>query len=130
MRSTGPYFVLYDGDCHVCTACARFLAFIDVHRNIRARPIQESRDLLRAIPEDARLEAAHAVDPDGRVSTGADAMPTLVGALLGAPKAEGWLRASRFASRALSRAYILLVRFRGRLTCGAPALSSAARSPR
>lgn len=130
MRTATPYFVLYDGECRMCTACARFLAFIDVHRNIRARPIQESRGLLRAIPEDERLDAAHAVDPEGRVTTGADAMPTLVGALLGTPNAEGWLRSSRSATRVLSRLYRVLVGFRGRLTCRVPAPSSAARTPR
>jgi predicted DCC family thiol-disulfide oxidoreductase YuxK len=130
MRTKGPYFVLYDGDCRVCTAGARFLAFIDVHRGIRVRPIQDSRDLLRSIPEDAVLDAAHAVSPDGCVTTGADAMPTLVGALVGTPNVERWLRSSRSSMRGLSLLYETLVALRGRLTCRISAPVSAARSPR
>lgn len=130
MRTDGPYLVLYDGDCRVCTASARFLAFIDIHRKIRARPIQESGEFLREIPEDARLDAAHAIAPDGHVTTGADAMPTLVGALLGTPAAEGWLRSSPSVMRMLAQFYALLVRFRGQLTCGLVSASAAACTPR
>ncbi len=123
MRTEGPYFVLYDGNCRVCTACARFVAFIDIHRRIRAQPIQESHELLRGLREDVLLDAAHAIAPDGHVTTGADAVPTLVGALLGTPEAEGWLRSSPSTMRTLSRFYALLVRFRGQLTCGISAPS-------
>ncbi len=123
MRTEGPYFVLYDGNCRVCTACARFVAFIDIHRRIRAQPIQESRDLLRGVREDVILDAAHAVAPDGHVTTGADAVPTLVGALLGTPEAEDWLRSSPSTMRTVARFYAMLVRFRGQLTCGISARS-------
>lgn len=130
MQTEGPYLVLYDGDCRICTASARFVAFIDIHRRIHARAIQDSGELLGGIPENLRLDAAHAVAPDGHVTTGADAMPTLVGALLGTPEAEGCLRSSPASMRMLSRLYALLVRFRGQLTCGLVSPSSAECSPR
>ncbi len=123
MRTEGPYFVLYDGNCRVCTACARFVAFIDIHRRIRAQAIQESHELLQGMGEDVMLDAAHAIAPDGHVTTGADAVPTLVGALLGTPEAEGWLRSSPSTMRTVSRLYAMLVRFRGQLTCGISAPS-------
>lgn len=130
MRTNPPYFVLYDGDCRICTLGARILHVLDLHRNLHVRPIQQSMELLRSIPEDAVLDAAHAVAPDGHVTTGADAMPTLVGALLDAPRFEGWLRASKPSMTFLNRFYATLVELRGRLTCALPAPSSAARSPR
>ncbi len=130
MRTDSPYFVLYDGDCRICTAGARFLHLIDIHRNIRVQPIQKSMDLLRSIPVDRVLEAAHAVAPDGRVTTGADAMPMLVGALLDVPRFEGRLRASKSSMACLTRLYEVLVGLRGRLTCVLPEASSAARTPR
>ncbi len=119
MPSGHVYLLLYDGDCRVCTALARGLAFLDVRRRLRARPIQESRGVLRSIPEAAVLDAAHAVAPDGRVTTGADAVPTVVGALLGAPRVESWLRSSRSSMALLTALYAFLVDLRGRLTCGA-----------
>lgn len=76
------------------------------------------------------LEAAHAVAPDGRVTTGADALPTIVGAIVGTPRAEGWLRSSPSSLRALSRIYAFLVRFRSQLTCGISVPASAACTPR
>lgn len=76
------------------------------------------------------FEAAHAVTPDGHVTTGADAMPTLLAALLGTREAESWIRSSPSTMRTLSRLYPMLVRFRSQLTCGVSAPSSAARSPR
>lgn len=130
MRTKSPYLLLYDGDCRVCTAFARCLAFIDIHRSLRARPIQESRSFLQGMSEDTMFDAAHAVAPDGRVTTGADAMPTLAGALLGTPNAEAWLRGSPATMRTLTRGYAILVRLRGQLTCGIAAPSSATRSPR
>ncbi len=123
-------FLLYDRDCRICTACARLLRFVDLHRGIRIQPIQDSRDLLRGVPEDALLDAARAVSPDGRVTTGAEAVPTLAGALLGVPGIEGRLRTSRSAMRCLSRLYGLLVGLRDQLTCGVAAPSSEGRSPR
>ena len=130
MRSEAPTFVLYDGDCRVCAAFARALGHIDVHRRIRVRPIQASRDLLPGISGSAVLDAAHAVSPDGRVTSGADAMPTIAGALLGAPRLEAWLRSSRSSRRILSRLYAILVGLRGHLSCGFDGTSSGARSPR
>ena len=130
MPTEGGYSLLYDGDCRICAAFARAVGFVDIRRRIRVRSIQESRDLLRGIPQDRILDAAHAVSPDGRVSTGAGAMPTLLAGLLGVPRFEAWLRASDASMKALSRFYDVLVALRGHLSCGFADASSAARSPR
>ncbi len=130
MAAGNATFLLYDRDCRVCAAFARFVRCIDLLGAIRIRPIQESSGLLQGLPEGAWLGAAHAVSPGGRVTSGAEAMPALAGALLGVPAVEGRLRASPSAMRCLSRFYGLLVDLRGRLTCGVAAPSSEARSPR
>lgn len=103
---------------------------LDLRRTLRVRPIQESTELLAGIPEAERLEAAHAVSPDGHVTTGSAAMPAIVAALVAGPGFERRLRASRFSMAALSRLYGVLVELRGRLTCATVAPSSAGRSPR
>ena len=130
MQARAPYLLLYDGECRICAAFARAVRAMDLRRRIRIRPIQDARDLLSALPSDSILDAAHAVAPDGRVTTGADALPTLLGALLGTPRVERWARSSRAFMRVLSRVYGILVELRGHLTCGFAAPASAARSPR
>lgn len=130
MPAQGAVLVLYDGDCRICTAFARALRALDIHRAIRIRPIQDSRDMLSGIPDDKILDAAHAVTADGRLVTGANAMPTILGALLGVPGVEPLLRSSRSSMAVLSRFYALLVEFRGHLTCAFASGSSEGRTPR
>lgn len=130
MQTEDAYFLLYDGDCRICTAFARIVRFADIRRRIRVQPIQESRGLLDGASKDTILDAAHAVSPDGTVTTGADAMPTLLSALVGAPRMEPWLRSSKGSMFLISRLYGILVEFRGHLSCGFSAPSSAARIPR
>ena len=130
MADRAGYTLLFDGECRICSAFARGVRMIDVRRNLRVRPIQESGPLLAAVPESVRLGAAHVVGPDGRVSSGAEAMPALVAALLDGPRLEGRLRGSEVSMAALDRAYRLMVELRGRLTCATPAPASAGRNPR
>ena len=130
MRTEPLYFLLYDGDCRVCSLFGRIVSLIDIQRRIRVQPIQESRSLLRGISEEEILDAAHVVVPDGRVTTGADAMPALLGGLLGNPRLERLLRSSATSMRLFSRLYGILVELRGHLTCGFPAPASAAHTPR
>src|SRR2546428_6912823 len=77
----GPsYVLLYDRDCGICSALSRWIRAVDVRRRIRFESIQSGRGLLKGIPEDRMLDAWHIVAPDGQVTTGGDAVPTLVGA--------------------------------------------------
>lgn len=130
MRRNRSYSLLYDGDCRVCTAFARAVSFLDLRRHLRVRPIQESEALLAAIPPTERLSEAHAVSPDGRVSSGAEAMPTVIAALVGNPAIEPRLRGSPRSMALLGRSYEVLREIRGRLTCGIAAPASVGRSPR
>ena len=92
MEPEGTYFLLYDGECRICTAFARAVAALDIRGTLRARPLQDSRDLLGGMPEEEILGAAHVVAPDGQVTTGAAAMPR--------PDPSCWtVAASVFASR-------------------------------
>jgi predicted DCC family thiol-disulfide oxidoreductase YuxK len=130
MRTEQAYFLLYDSECRICTAFARTVRMLDVRRRLRVRSIQASGELLAAIPETEWLEGAHAVSPDGRVSTGAAAMPALIAALVAGPELERRLRASRASMAALSRIYGVMTELRGRLTCATGAPFSARHSPR
>src|SRR2546422_4564858 len=126
----GPsYVLLYDRDCGICSALSRWIRAVDVRRRIRFESIQSGRGLLKGIPEDRMLDAWHMVAPNGQVTTGGDAVPTLVGAF---PIGAGFgrlLRGSSGLMRAVHRFYAFLTRFRDRLVCRLDAAPPAARSP-
>ena len=73
--------VLYDDECRFCRAALGLLLAWDRKRQVRPVAIQseEGRRLLAEIPEDRRLESAHAVvgGETGLVSGGAAAAPVL-----------------------------------------------------
>ncbi len=119
--SPGTTWLLFDGDCRVCSAAARWVRIVDIRGHVRAQPIQESQALLESVPPDRRLDAVRALAPDGRLVEGADAFPVILAALSGGPPLEGLLRSSPQAMFALSRCYDALVKLRGRLTCGVAA---------
>ncbi len=128
MPSDGAYILLFDGDCRICRAFARAIHHLDVRRSLSVRPIQESRGLLGALPVDRHLKAAHVVAPDGRVSSGGEAMAALVAGLVAGPRFEERIRRSMACSQALGRAYAVLARLREQLSC-AVVPASAGRTP-
>jgi predicted DCC family thiol-disulfide oxidoreductase YuxK len=124
--------VLFDGDCRLCLAFARLVKALDMRDRIRIRSIQDSKDLLADIPGDDILDAMHVVAPDGRVSTGGDALPSILAALTSGPPLERLLSESPATTAAMHGLYAVLAEFRGHVTCrfGARSAFSAARSPR
>src|SRR5207245_10071027 len=65
----GPYVLLYDRDCGICSALSRWIHRVDLRRRIRFESIQSGRELLTGIPEERMIDACHIVIPDGRVTT-------------------------------------------------------------
>ena len=125
----GPsYVLLYDRDCGICSALSRWIRAVDIRRRIRFQSIQSGRALLKGIPEDRMLDAWHMVAPNGQVTTGGDAVPTLVGAF---PIGAGFGRLLRGSSGLMvqvHRLYAFLTRFRDRLVCRLDAAPPSARS--
>ena len=119
----GTAWLLYDGDCRLCTAAAWCVRSLDLGGRLRVRAIQESDDLLRSVPPEDRARAVRAIGPDGRMVAGPDALPLILATLAGAPGMERVLRSSSTAMSSLSRLYRLLVGLRGRLSCGVSAPS-------
>src|SRR5436309_15406627 len=77
----GPsYVLLYDRDCGICSALSRWIRAVDIRRRIRFESIQAGRGLLKGIPEERLLVPWDRVAPNGQVTPGGDAVPTLVGA--------------------------------------------------
>ena len=129
MRREPAYTLLFDGDCRICRACARAVRLLDVRRGLSIRSIQESGGLIRSVPASQRLRAAHAIAPDGCVTSGGEAMPAILAALVADSNFERRVRASHTSVSALSYAYRVMAQVRGKLSC-AVAPASAARIPR
>lgn len=77
--------MLYDDDCGFCRWSAARLRSWDRGGRLRFTAIQggDGSRLLSAIPARERLDAMHAVTPDGRVWTGGGALTPILGALPG-----------------------------------------------
>lgn len=130
MRTDAPFFLLYDGECRICTAFARAVTLLTGTGSLRSRPVQESYGLLRGMSEADALASAHVVSPDGRIRSGPEVLPAIVGALLAQPQLAERVESHPWARATADRVYRILVAFRGSLSCAAGATSSAARSPR
>jgi len=114
---SGPYVLLYDRDCGICSALSRWIHRVDVRGRIRFESIQSGRGLLAGIPDERMLDAWHIVTPDGHVTTGGDAVPTLVGAFPIGAGLGRLLAGSSGLMRQVHRLYAFLTRFRDRLVC-------------
>jgi predicted DCC family thiol-disulfide oxidoreductase YuxK len=121
----GRYVLLFDEDCSICSAASRLIRAVDIRRRIHVRPILASRDLLRGVPEERILDAFHVVSPDGRVTTGGDAVPVLVEAFPMGAGAARLLQESAALLALTHRAYSFAARFRDALTCRVRAAPSA-----
>ncbi len=128
MPRDAAYTLLFDRECRICSAFARTARLLDVRGALAIRPIQDSGEMLRELPADQWLAAAHAVGPDGKVTSGGEALPAILAALVAGPRLEDRIRGSRASMATLRWAYVIMAEVRGRLTCAAgPA--SAARTP-
>ncbi len=124
------YILLYDGDCGICSALSRWIRALDWRGRIRLQSIQASRAVLAGIPEDHMLDAFHILSPDGRLTTGGDAVPTLIGAFPIGAGVERFLRGSSALMVVVHGFYGFLTRFRDRLVCRLePAGTSAGSGP-
>lgn len=111
------YWLLYDGECRICAAVARWAKALDLRHRMRIRPIQESDDLLAGLPAGRALSAYHVVAPDGRVTTGGEAVPTMIEAF---PMGSGFARLLRGSAALMAfvrRAYRFSTALRDVLIC-------------
>jgi predicted DCC family thiol-disulfide oxidoreductase YuxK len=98
--------VLFDHDCGFCRwTVGRLLAW-DRHRRLRPLAIQseEGQRLLADLPPQARLASAHAVDADGRRTSGGDAFAPVAAVLPGGAPVAALARRAPALARAAYRA--------------------------
>jgi predicted DCC family thiol-disulfide oxidoreductase YuxK len=76
------WHLLYDADCGFCRWTVGWALRLDRRRRLEPGAIQDSPELLRAVPERERLQTAHVVSPDGAVHSGGAALAQLLDLLL------------------------------------------------
>ena len=114
---TRPYVLLFDRDCGICAALSRWIRIADFRRRIRFQTIQSSRELLGDLSEDQALDAFHMVSPAGDVTTGGDAVPTLIEAFPVGAGLGRIVQRSVTLMAGVHAFYRFLTRFRDRLVC-------------
>lgn len=119
MAPRPDHVLVYDGDCAMCTRWMRRVRKWDREGRIETLPLQ-SDDVARRFPQirpEALLEAMHFVEPDGRVSAGAEAAERML-RILPAGGTLRWLfhlPGGRFVA---DRIYRTIASHRSRLGCG------------
>jgi predicted DCC family thiol-disulfide oxidoreductase YuxK len=121
MRGATKTWLLYDGDCRICTAAARWVGRLDIRGAISIRSLQDAGDLLPNVPGDEILDAVRAIDAKGRRREGGEALLAVLAAFLDGEALETMLLRSAAIVRAAKRIYAVLVEFRGHLVCRIPA---------
>ena len=113
--------VAYDEDCGACRWTADHLRSLDRAHALAFVPIQRADALLAAIPAGERLDAMHAITADGRVYTGAAAVPIIAAALPGgrlpAALTRAWPGLTERAYRAAATHRTTIGRWLGQNAC-------------
>ena len=75
--------LVYDADCGPCTRFKRIIGFLDARRTLRFASLvdADNRGLLDTVPAARRHRSFHLVSPQGKVDSGANALPGLVALL-------------------------------------------------
>jgi predicted DCC family thiol-disulfide oxidoreductase YuxK len=75
--------LVYDANCGPCTRFKRIIDFLDTHDRFRYDSLLRSDELglLDSVPMAERHRSFHIISPEGRVSSGVLAIPTLLGQL-------------------------------------------------
>lgn len=92
MKSDPPYFLLYDGECRLCVGFANEVRRRDRRGRMELVPFEDPRipSIVPGMSGETLRNSFHLVSPDGRVVSGANAMPDLL-SLLPGWKPAGWL---------------------------------------
>jgi predicted DCC family thiol-disulfide oxidoreductase YuxK len=77
------YFLAYDADCGSCTRFKGMVQWFDKYNHLEYISLinADDRGLLDSVPVGRRHKSFHLVSPEGRVTCGSDAIPSLVALL-------------------------------------------------
>jgi len=105
-----PFVLAYDADCGPCARFKDTVKFLDTYGRISYLALSEaeSKGLLDSLPPALRFASFHLIDPEGRVSSGSNAIPKLLSLLPGGWVPSAALRMNPVASRSMRLVYTVL----------------------
>lgn len=116
----GRATLVYDGDCALCRASALFVmrrTLVTDALEVLPSATAVRRERFPAISDEACRTAMQLVLPDGRVLSGADAVPELLRRMRGW-RHVAWMFALPAARPVARRVYAWIARNRMRISCG------------
>jgi predicted DCC family thiol-disulfide oxidoreductase YuxK len=80
-----PYYLIYDWDCELCVSLMKFLKQLDRKNMIVFLPFDEpfAKELGKNMREEDFQDNFHFVLPNGKIFSGDEAIPYVIGALPG-----------------------------------------------
>lgn len=83
LKSLEEYLLVYDVNCGPCSKFKRMIDFLDKHDRLNYTSLVDADEqgVLNSLPRNRRRRSFHLISPSGEISSGADAIPILVGLL-------------------------------------------------
>ena len=109
----------YDSDCGPCTRFKNAISFLDARRRLGFKSLMaaDRQGMLDSVPLGRRHRSFHLIGPDGIVSSGANALPGLVGLLPGGTVPSKAIASSPLLFRGVSFVYTVLSRLHDSGSC-------------
>jgi predicted DCC family thiol-disulfide oxidoreductase YuxK len=119
-----PGVLVYDSDCGPCTDFKNMMSFLDPRRRLSFASMAEADELglLDALPRAVRYKSFHIIAPGQCVTSGAEALPVLIGLLTGGIRIERAAHSIPFGFQAISSVYRVLSRLHDTGSCAPPGL--------
>ena len=111
--------LVYDADCGPCTKFRRIIGFLDIRRTLLFASLvdADSSGKLNTVPAARRHRSFHLVSPQGKVESGANALPGLIALLPAGRLASEAIEASPFMFRRVAFVYSVFSRLHDSGSC-------------
>ena len=114
-----PSVLVYDSDCGPCTGFKNIVRFLDPRRRLSFASLSEADELghLDELPRTDRYNSFHIIAPGKGVMSGAEALPHLIGLLIGGESIERSARSIPLGFHMISSVYRVLSRLHDSGSC-------------
>ncbi len=118
--------LVYDSDCGPCTDFKNLVSFLDPRRRLSFASLAEADELgmLDKLPPAVRYRSFHIIAPDKSASSGAEALPVLIGLMSGGKQIERAARSIPFGFQLLSSVYKVVSKLHDSGSCASLGLGA------
>ena len=111
--------LVYDADCGPCTRFSRIIGFLDTRRTLLFASLvdADSSGMLDTVPAARRHRSFHLVSPQGKVESGANALPGLIALLPMGRLPSELIDSSPFIFRSVAFVYSVFSRLHDSGSC-------------